>query len=845
MTSIYLLADTVNSIDCRPNGESWVSPRTHERYCPQAIRAGDPTIKPSMAQSKPISQTQQGKLGKQTVEADSPSLFSRDDPKAGIARTLTSPVDIESYFNSIRSSRANSIYSISRISFSSQFSQLTNLHLPDAASLSSSIAGLPSAAAAANTLNVAADEIRKWLKKAKDVLHGLDAEDDVEWAAAGGREGLCEVDTAIGRFEGLITVYVSAIENLQGREDVATVPSELGGLVEQMEKILQEWECVRKLLKGVKGQVELAMEWEELWNHVLGDIGLEVENLERLVFEMEEGRHTAMLAETKLDSGATIDMQELETIVEEAPATNGNSSNHRFSLPPAFAAMSPTSPVFSMPQEDSRLLALFARMQPLRASLDFLPMTLSSFRTKAMAVLPTACQELDDRRRGLEKKWKELEKDADGLRRELGEDRWVLVFRNAGRQAQKLCESVERSISKLQESIDVGTQHSNPPVLAKKVESYEAKKIHYGPAIERVLAIIDKGVKDRLTVNGEILRLQQDTRARWKAIESEIKDMDLALDDLAMNRNQQLRDSISTIVSMDRSATNSVVDTPGSSPASSPVLGPTGSSKGDPLHSGMNGSSRRSSIISNTTSRPSSSRRHASITHASTAPSQLPLKNPISRSVSDSRNASPSPYSRTASTPIPGSRSIRPTLAMNDYKPRWNSSARVEHMDFTRNAKPSPLPTPPSHRRTSMSFRPAPLTTPPRSTNPPLPSPLSRSSAPSPAPPLTLPRARTQTSLAMRQPSFSSPAPHHPRSKARALASTPQLSSAGGPRRQSSISEPVLEDHEEASPSPSVRPRPQRPLTAMAGRRNSMLPLPRAVIEGGRESSAGMRVGSQ
>ncbi len=847
-TCIYLLADFVNCINCQPNGEFWVIQVIYARYCPQAIRARGSTIKPSMAQSKPKLQTRRENSGKQPVEAESPLLFSGDDPKAIIARTLTSPVDAESYFTSIRSSRANSIYSISRISFSSQFTQLTNLHLPDAASLSSSIAGLPSAAAAANTLNVAADEIRKWLKKAKDVLNGLDAEDDVEWAAAGGREGLCEVDAAIGRFEGLITVYVTAIEDLQGREDVATVPSELGGLVEQMEKILQEWEGARKLLKGVKSQVELAMEWEELWNHVLGDIGLEVENLGRLVFEMEEARHTAMFTDTKLDNGATIDMQELETIVEEAPATNGNSSNHRFSLPPAFAAMSPTSPAFSMPQEDSRLLALFARMQPLRASLDFLPMTLSSFRTKAMATLPTACQELDDRRRGLEKRWKELEKDAEGLRRELGEDRWVLVFRNAGRQAQKLCESVERSISKLQESIDLGTQHSNPPVLAKKVESYEAKKIHYGPAIERVLAIIDKGVKDRLTVNGEILRLQQDTRARWKAIEAEIKDMDLALDDLTMNRNQQLRDSISTIVSMDRSATNSVVDTPGSSPASSPVLGPTGSSKGEPPHSGLNGSSRRSSIISNTTSRPSSSRRHASITQASTAPSELPLKNSISRSFSDSRNASPSPYSRTASTPIPGSRAARPSLASHDYKPRWNSSARVDHLDFSRNSKPSPLPTPPSHRRTSMTFRPPPLSAPPRSTNPPLPSPLGRSSAPSPAPPLTLPRARTQTSLGMRQTSFSSPArppPHDPHPKARGLASTPQLSYAGGPRRQSSISDRVLEEHEEASPSPSVRPRPQRPVTAMAGRRNSMLPLPRAVIESGRESSAGMRVGSQ
>jgi hypothetical protein len=36
------------------------------------------------------------------------------------------------------------------------------------------------------------------------------------------------------------------------------------------------------------------------------------------------------------------------------------------------------------------------------------------------------------------------------------------------------------------------------------VGCYEAKKMHYIPAIERVVSIIQKGVNDRLTVNGEI-----------------------------------------------------------------------------------------------------------------------------------------------------------------------------------------------------------------------------------------------------------------------------------------------------------------------------------------------------
>ena len=768
------------------------------------------------------------------------------------AQPLTSPVDAESYLNSLRSSRTNSVYSLSRISFSSQLSRLTALQLPDAKSLSTSISALPNAPAAANTLSIAAEQIRKWLQKASEVLTGLDAEDDVEWAAAGGREGLGEVDAAIRKFEGLIAPYVTAIEKLQEREDISKVSAtEQKALVRQVEQILREWEAVRQLLKGVKSQVEMAMEWEELWNHVLGDIGLEMENLGRIIFEMEEARHRAMFAESKADFATSIDVQELETIVEDAPVANGSSSNHRYSLPPAFSAMSPTSPTLKTPQEDSKLLALFARMQPLRASLDFLPMTLSSFRTRAVESLPSACQELDSRRNSLEKKWTALEKDAESLRRELGEDRWVLVFRNAGRQAQKLCESVERSKSKLQDSIDAGIQHSNPPVLAKKIESYEAKKVHYGPAIERVLAIIEKGVKDRLTINGEILRLQQDTRAKWKAIEAEMKDMDLALEDLFLSKNQQLRDSISTIVSIDRSAAGSVVDTPGSSPASSPALDSHGSLKGDPL-SGMNGSSRRSSVVSNSISRPSGSRRYASMPHGIPSPTKLSRKTTISRSTtSGSRNASPSPFARLSGTETPCGQQTRPVLAKSDNKPRWNSSPKVNYLEYSPNPRPSPLSAPPPNRKSSMTFRSTLVPSSSISHNLPLRSPLGRSSTSSPAPlasPTVAPHLRhssgAQSSLGMRQTSHSSPArpvDASPRSTSRSRTATPNLPAPSASRRQSLL---VQSEDTAEEGSPSVRPRPQRPTTAMAGRRNSMLPLPKSVIESGRESSLGSRIAS-
>ena len=767
-------------------------------------------------------------------------------------------VDAESYFNSfnsMRSSRANSVHSLSRISLTSQLSQLTSLGLPNAASLSSSIASIPTAPVAVTTLSSAADQIRRWLQKATEVLSGLDAEDDVEWAAAGGREGLGEVQEAIRKFESLIGVYVTAIEDLQERNDVSNVASgQLKAVVDQMEKILAAWETVRRSLKSIKQQVELAMEWEELWNTVLGDIGLEVENLSRLVFEMEEARHKALQADPSESIGA-LDMQELDTIVEEG---GRETTSHRISLSNALSPSSPTEPPGTgIAPEDDRLLALFARMQPLRASLDFLPMTLSNFKTKAQPVLPTACQELESRRINLEKKWKTLEHDAQRLRQELGEDRWVLLFRNAGRQAQKLCESIERAISKLQEAIDVGAQHSNPPLLAKKMEAYEAKKIHYGPAIEKVLGIIDKGVADRSTVNGEILSLQLDTKVRWQRTSSNMRNMDLALDDLTVNRNQQLRDSISSITSMDRSldrsANGSAVDTPGSSPASSVVMGPTNGNKRDESP-GMNGLSRKSSIVFNNTARLHSVRRNFSLPPGSPGSIQLPRKTPMSRSFasegrSSSRSASPSPYTKQSlATPTPGCRSQRPSMPQVENKPRWNSSPKVEYFEFGQKPRPLPYSTPSFGRKASMASRsPSSAGSHLKSSSLALPSPLGRSS---PMPVYVTanishrPRLASgaQSSIGVHQTSWSSPANSTDwvqiKSKTPPSSESKKESIRLGSTPGSPPDLPVVD-------SPSARPRPQRPSTSLANsRRVSMLPVPKnspLATLNGRETAMGLR----
>ncbi|PNY22658.1 Uncharacterized protein TCAP_07086 [Tolypocladium capitatum] len=733
-------------------------------------------------------------------------------PAAVSPPAVASPNDyvpgLSSYFTPGHA-RSGSIYTLSRASFANQLAQLTSLQLPDAESLSSKVSAIRTAQVAVKALINAAEQIRSWICKAQEVIGGLDSDDDVEWAAAGGREGLEEVENAIVRFEELINVYVGAIEELQGRGDISSVAAEdLTRAVSQMECIIDEWAKIRTTLHTVRAQVEIAMEWEELWNNVLGDIQGEMDELSRLVFEMEERRHKSIVAAA---GGDNVDIADLETIVEDSPVpASRRQAPNRFSLPPL--PVSPSSPgTPGLSQDDSSLLALFARMQPLRASLDFLPMRLSVFEARAERSFPTACDELEMRRTALDASYKKLEKDAESLRKELGEDRWVIVFRGAGRQAQKMHESVQRSLLKLREAVDAGLHLTSPPTMSKKMESYEAKKTHYGPAVERVLSIIDRGVKDRLTVNGEILRLHSDMQSRWDFLKNQMRDMDAILEDIQMDRrSQQLRDSISSLLSNDRSTIGSGHDTPGSSPPSSVIM----SSLGFDPHTPVVRAKGRPPGAGNSAPHPVN-RRHSSLP----APASQSARKTGSRLSTIASSPTTSPLASSFRTPRPGS-----TLG---NRPAWNGSTNVTTLDTGHNFTPLTLTTPSPYAKDTPGTQ--------RSV-----SALSPSSGGSRLPTLRNPpiRASSESPKVIQTPSRTS----HSRLSFRERLASPgpysqQALSKQRPSAQSSMSVPLTNRRVSMQPSGSestVEGQTSRPASSLAStsRRSSMLPMPKGTKEG-------------
>lgn len=731
-------------------------------------------------------------------------------------------IDIESYFKKRHYPRANSIYTLSKASFSNQIQQLTSMKLPPT-TIASEITSLPSSTLAGRALHKAANDIRLWMAKAADVLSGLDAEDDVEWAAAAGREGLAEVDAAVTKFEGLVTVYISAIEDLQARADIASLPArDQTTLITQMEEIVSKWAEIKQTLKGIKNQVEIAMEWEELWNNVLGEIGAEVENLSRLVFEMEERRHR-VISDSVAESAEKFDIAELETIVEETPRLQPNMANKRFSMPLAPTVASPISPIPQIEHENTRLLALFAKLQPLRASLDFLPMRLASFQARASKIFPSACDELTRRKEQLEEQEKKLEADADALREELGEDKWVHSFRQAGSKAVAMYDSCMKSVQRLTEAIE---EHDEEKI-GSRIATYKDKRDHYPPSMKRVLELIDIEMKHRSTVNGEILRIQQDVRQKFVDLESVIKDMDAILDEFTASR--KLRDSVSTVLSA-RTEASSAIDTPNSSPASSIVL-----SRKSSEQSRVTAAAKkpRQSSASSTKTPVRDNRRYSSV----------PLTTPNAPSISTlpwNRYASMEPRAMTSAS----LRSITPKSERPAVKPRWNSSVNMRDTVVGHNFKPLSLTTPSPYRRGNETT-PRSLSRMSSGSSIPVRSPLSRPAL-SP-PPTARPASTTPSHQAPRRPVSTTPrrpasttpmaqskrplaspmqSPSTPAKGKMPMRSTPR-SSTPASSRQAPIAEEDAEGDDNAIEDSPIARRSTRAPSVMSSRRSSMLPTPK------------------
>ncbi|OBZ74045.1 hypothetical protein A0H81_05871 [Grifola frondosa] len=311
--------------------------------------------------------------------------------------------------------------------------------------------------------------------------------------------------------------------------------------------------------------------------------------------------------------------------------------------------------------------------------------------------------------------WEAVQKDSQVLREELKEDKWLTVFRTVTDQADGMMSSLEKAVNRCQDFIwqvqrrgieDSNSLSTSPypsrsdksslsyEMFTSLSDSFEQKKKHYMPATTKVLSIIDKGVQDRVTKNGECLRRHAESTQRWRNLKDRITRTDSEMEAL---RQHFLHGDLSP------------------SEAGSSTSGHTSVSKNGHLATPDNGSTKskgRTPSSSSTLSRSISPFRKFArrLTGGAKSPSNspappLPPKNPLRTPSSEPprsirhrssmfhfMNGQPLPpttperpshkHSQSL-TPesSPSSRKVENNATLKISRPAWNSSTKVEGED--------------------------------------------------------------------------------------------------------------------------------------------------------------------
>ncbi|KAF5361975.1 hypothetical protein D9756_002343 [Leucocoprinus leucothites] len=384
---------------------------------------------------------------------------------------------------------------------------------------------------------------------------------------------------------------------------------------------------------------------------------------------------------------------------------------------------------------DQSLAAMDEKLVLVERGIKSVTETLDPFiKSSTTPTVSSATGEPNDRAAILQKhaallsEWELVQKETRVLREELKEDKWLTVFRTVTDQADGMMSSLEKAVNRCQDFIwqvhrkgigavdDHTMSHTSLvssgrgdkqgvtfEVFTSLLESYEAKKKHYMPATSKVLAIIDKGVQERVTKNGETLRRHAESAQRWRNLRERISRTDAEMESVRrIFLSGDASSEAGSSTSGHLSSKNGYLITPTSAPRMSraPSAASAISESISPLRMiarKLTGGSRSSSSVTplsvtknKMTRTPSSepppnskkTQRQSLFASVRGGPPATPERPAHKYSQSMTPESSPRTLSRLETGSV--GKSKAPT------KPTWNSSTKVELEDRSRTNRPTP-----------------------------------------------------------------------------------------------------------------------------------------------------------
>ncbi|CCG84033.1 protein of unknown function [Taphrina deformans PYCC 5710] len=340
------------------------------------------------------------------------------------------------------------------------------------------------------------DKYAEFSEIALFVLTELDSEGDIEYAV-GNRDIVWRVQGYLQNVDHNMKHLLKFGSDIAGDELVRTIEKTHNS------NLSETWRKVEQLSRVLTLHASTSSDWIDC-QRSLDAVQMEEKDIAAMIFMMEEQRHTALQV-------PCVELDVLTTILEDLPEGENTGTPGKKVRDDGLSQWERTL--------SETVMKLTSKLSPLRASISMFAPRLESFAARAQEQFPSAVIALRTRYAQLSTGFQSLTDDFKRLKDELNEDKWLAVFRQVNKQATEMMNSLQRTFK----SLEATPFHSIE--AARLMSNFDLKTEHYGNAIPAVMSVMHRGVQDRLTLNGEILRGYDLLMIRWKQMKLDIADM--------------------------------------------------------------------------------------------------------------------------------------------------------------------------------------------------------------------------------------------------------------------------------------------------------------------------------
>lgn len=337
------------------------------------------------------------------------------------------------------------------------------------------------------------DEVLSYILNVKRIFEYLDTlpEDtkaNLDWLAEG-RNKYYDIYRNVDSIDSVVLQSLNLLEtNLSKDSSIAD-----GGIFDKLDKLSElSLEVKQTHLLAFKSNVDVSTEYNEIFNLTMNSINNELENCLKKCFRIHERRFSSP--------------------VRHAPTFNLEMLTKKLLKQKTNLRLPLLNEIDNELYEE--FLDLKSIVDPLRASLQFIPMRIEEFNQKHSDLSFLNVEKITNKYNSLIKELDFLQNEVNDLKYELVDKRWSEIFSYLNTEMTYLITSVEKETAKL-----THLKNSN-----SSIETQIIKKMKYTcEIIENTFTLINQAIDEKL-IDLNVVEKSNELAERWLSAKASIPD---------------------------------------------------------------------------------------------------------------------------------------------------------------------------------------------------------------------------------------------------------------------------------------------------------------------------------